>query len=78
MELRSGHVTVTHLRDWREKRLLMRKELAVKSKVAVSTIAKIELGTTTGVRLSTVAQLAKALGVTREQLIEGPKESIGA
>jgi transcriptional regulator with XRE-family HTH domain len=66
-----GHVTrvtLPYLRAWRLKRLLSQGELAEMGHVAKSTLARLEKGDQSAI-LRTVGKLAKALDITREQLV---------
>ena len=58
---------VKQLKDWRRRRALSQKELAVKSGVGQATIARIETGH--GARPATVRTLATALEISIEQLL---------
>jgi transcriptional regulator with XRE-family HTH domain len=72
-----GHitrVTLPYLRAWRIKRLLSQSELAEMSHIAKSTLARLEKGDQTAI-LSTVGKLAKALNISREELVFHDPES---
>ncbi len=62
--------TLKHLRDIREAKHLSQGKLAELSKVAKSTIIHLERGKNQANGI-TVAKLAGALGVTREELTGG-------
>lgn len=64
-------IRLTRLRDWREYRLLSRRELARRAGVKTSTIERIERGVHRP-RLITVHKLASALQVAPERLLEWP------
>lgn len=69
----SKGIPLPYLRAWRNSKYLMQKELADKSGVTETTISRLENGEPA--RIDTIAKLAAALGVSREQLIkEAPKE----
>ena len=70
-------VELPHLQAWRLWKGLKQEELAQLAEVTQSTISKIENGGEA--RLGTVAKLAKALGIEREQLLheEPGKEQRG-
>ena len=53
---------------------MTRAELGVKANIAESTIAKLERGETKA-RYSTIARLATALDISREQLVNEDPES---
>lgn len=64
-----------YLRAWREWRGLSQRELARLAKTGVATISRIENG---GVaRFETLGDLAKALKVTREQLLREEPGKVG-
>jgi DNA-binding XRE family transcriptional regulator len=65
-DLRYG-VETPYLRLWREYRLLDKQELASRAHVTRNTIIAGEQGKP--LRLTTVGKLAKALSVTRQQLV---------
>jgi transcriptional regulator with XRE-family HTH domain len=56
---------------WRQRKALSQRDLARISGVGLATIVRIEHSQPA--RPSTVRRLAQALGVTPEQLIDGPK-----
>ena len=60
-------IPLTHLRAWREFRVLSQAELAEKAGVSRSTVLLIEKGESS-VNPATVGRLAAALGVSRETL----------
>lgn len=67
-------VYLPYLKAWRLSKLMTQDELAEKSRVAASTIIKLERQDNAA-NLKTVAKLADGLGVTRHQLVyEKPKE----
>jgi DNA-binding XRE family transcriptional regulator len=71
--IRSGFA-LTYLRAWREWRVMSQAELARRAKVSKATVARIEGGQPAV--FVTTDKLAKALEVTREQLVrEGPPGS---
>lgn len=61
-------VTVPYLRAWRDRQVLKQQELAQKAGVARSTVARGERGDVLSV--DKVRALAKALGITEQQLRE--------
>lgn len=66
-------ITLPYLRAWRIRRGLLQAELAERAKVTPATISRLETGGK--VRLGTVARLAEALGVSREDLLHSePKK----
>jgi ribosome-binding protein aMBF1 (putative translation factor) len=64
--IRTGF-SLTYLRAWREWRVMSQAELARRAKVSKVTVARIEGGQPAVYQ--TVEKLAKALDVTREQLV---------
>jgi transcriptional regulator with XRE-family HTH domain len=56
---------------WRQRKALSQRDLARLSGVGVATIVRIEHSQPA--RPSTVRRLAEALGVTPEELFEGPR-----
>jgi len=69
-----GNYMLPYLRQWREYRLMTRGELAAAAGMSESTVVKLE-NQTQAARISTIAKLAAALKVTREQLVwEAPPE----
>lgn len=68
-------VALPYLRAWRVYRGLMQEELATLAGVTPATISRLENGAPA--RLGTVAKLATALGLTREELMRAqPGEDI--
>ncbi len=67
MDTHHRDITLPYLRFWREKYFLTQTELGKKAGVAYATISRIENGA--GAKMNTIAKLATALGITREQLI---------
>lgn len=66
-------ITLPYLRAWRFRRGLLQSELATKAGVTPATISRLEQGGK--VRLGTVARLAEALGISREELLHSePKK----
>lgn len=66
--------TIPYLRAWRNHRIMSQKELAEKAGITEATVSRLETGGR--VRYSTVAKLADALGITREQLLRSePKRA---
>ncbi len=63
---------VPYLRAWREERALQQDELGKLAGLTATTVSRLEHGATA--RLSTIGKLAKALGVTREQLLRSLPE----
>lgn len=61
---------VPHLRKWRRARLLTQQELAQKSGIARTTIARVELGAPA--QFSTIRRLAQALEVAPQELLGAP------
>lgn len=61
-------ITLPYLRAWCLKRLLSQDELAERSGIAKSTVVRLEKGNQTAI-LSTIGKLAKALTLSREQLM---------
>lgn len=74
MEKHSRDIALPYLRLWRERHYLTQSELGEKAGIAYATISRIENGA--GAKMNTIAKLADALGITREQLIrtQPPKE----
>jgi transcriptional regulator with XRE-family HTH domain len=67
-------VTLPYLREWRQHRLLSQAELGEASSLSLVTISHLENGGQAN--FATVGKLAKALNITREQLVrERPPES---
>ena len=60
-------VTVPFLRAWREWKALEQSELGKRARITSTTISRLENGASA--RLGTIAKLADALGITREQLL---------
>jgi transcriptional regulator with XRE-family HTH domain len=60
-------VPLPHLRAWRLARLLSQDEVADMTGIAKSTLSKLENGQSAA-NLVTVGKLAKAFGLTRQQL----------
>ena len=60
--------SLPHLREWRAQRVLTQRELAERSGVDRIAILRLETGKTQAIP-ATVAKLAKALGISREQLV---------
>lgn len=68
-------VGLEHLRTWRVWKGLSQAELATLAGVAKATITNLETGKTTA-NFATVGKVAKALDLTREQLLhEEPGEA---
>jgi transcriptional regulator with XRE-family HTH domain len=63
-----------HLRTWREYREISQAQLAEKSGVGRTTIARLETGKheANGV---TVAKLARGLEISREELLDAPQQT---
>lgn len=60
-------VTVPLLRAWREWKALEQTELGQRAGITATTISRLENGASA--RLGTIAKLADALGISREQLL---------
>lgn len=61
--------TGDRLREWRRRRLLTQQDLAELAGVGYVTVSRVE--TTGNGRVTTLRKLAKALGITPEQLMGG-------
>jgi transcriptional regulator with XRE-family HTH domain len=61
----------------RKARDVSQEELAARAGVGVDTVARIERGTRTSCRPSTINSLAAALGVTTTRLLSGPDDVQG-
>lgn len=75
----STGVHIPFLRAWREWRALEQVELAKRAGITATTISRLEHGATA--RIGTVAKLAAALGIDRENLLHsepGKKEQAAA
>lgn len=68
-------IIAKNLRHIREQRGLLKTELAELSGVTRVTINNIELGTRKGCNIITLNKLAKALGISIFDLLEGVDES---
>lgn len=64
----------TRLRRLRRERDFKRSRLAEESGVSYDTIARLEQGRTPGPTDSTIEKLARALGVTPEELVGPPED----
>lgn len=65
----------TYLRAWRRYRLMSGPELAERAGITRSAVSRLETKEGATANVSTVAKLAKALGITREQLVrEAPPD----
>ena len=62
------HVPLPHLREWREHRLMSQAEVKDKTGLAIATISNLENGKAEAT-YGTIAKLAEALGISREQLV---------
>lgn len=69
----SGRVVLPYLRDWRNTRMLTIRALAKASGVATRTINELELERRQA-NFATVGRLAKALGLTPQQLAHVPPD----
>ncbi len=70
--------TIPHLKAWRLHRLMNHKELAEASKVTEQTIYRLERAGQPA-NMLTVRKIAKALGISYEQLLsEEPKKDRAA
>jgi transcriptional regulator with XRE-family HTH domain len=58
------------LRELREKAKLTQQQLAVQSGLSISIVQQLEQGQSTEPRLTTIKKLARALGVSSDELIE--------
>lgn len=72
----SRDIALPYLRAWREQRIMTQGELAERAGITSATISRIENGA--GAKLRTIARLADALGISREQLIRSQPESVAA
>lgn len=63
----SKGIPIPYLRAWREWRALEQVELAKRAGITATTISRLEHGATA--RIGTVAKLAAALGIDRENLL---------
>lgn len=76
VERRSAREDLVHLRTWRAYRSMTLKELAEASGVSLMGVQRLESGHARANPV-TVTKLARALGITRKQLIEQePDETI--
>lgn len=66
---KAGTVAVPFLRLWREYKLLSRAALAHEAGITEPAIEKLEMGRSMGARYATVQKLAKALGISTNELL---------
>jgi transcriptional regulator with XRE-family HTH domain len=66
---KAGTVAIPFLRLWREYTLLSRAALAQEAGVTEPAIEKLEMGRSMGARYATVRKLAKALGISADELL---------
>lgn len=64
----ANRLAMKHLRAWRQWKGMSQDALKEKSGVAISTISKLETGERTA-NYKTAGTLARALGITMEQLL---------
>jgi len=65
-------VAMPHLKAWRRRALLKQEELAEQAGVARATVVRGERGGT--LSLDNIRKIAAALGITPEQLADGPPD----
>jgi transcriptional regulator with XRE-family HTH domain len=65
------------IKERREAAGLTQQQLAVKAGLSVSNLAQIEQGQKADPRISTVVALARALGVTVDDLLQLPEQPAG-
>ena len=77
-ERKTRGIALSHLAAWRRARFMTQRGLAARAGVSQSSITQLETREHTA-RIATVAKLAAALGISREQLVrEAPEKEAPA
>lgn len=73
MAERTRGLPLPHLKAWRQKKLLAQNELAARSGLAKSTLARAERGDEV-VNFANIRKLAEALGISTDELLHRDPE----